>query len=133
MRIKDAAAELGVSPNTLRRWIKGGAPVARHGRRGFGGAVEVDVGAIRAWRNATGGTDALRAFAGRIPELLAQAAEETFLLADGSKRDAASNLAAGWLIGMETLLAALRVEIPDLGEIEATPEGIERLRGIAKK
>src|SRR5690606_32463639 len=79
--IPAAAAQLGVSTPTLKRWLRQGAPVARRGRRGRGCRTLIDPEAIRAWRRAQDADHAqveavLRALAGRIPELLADAAEE---------------------------------------------------------
>ena len=45
-----AAAELDVRPDTLRSWIRAGAPCVRPGRCGPGGAALVDPERLRAWR-----------------------------------------------------------------------------------
>ena len=45
-----AAAELEVAPDTLRNWIRRGAPCVRQGDKGPGRCALVDVGAVRAWR-----------------------------------------------------------------------------------
>ncbi len=48
--LDQAAAELQVSPVTLRRWIRAGCPVARRGRRGRSLSTLVDVAAVRRWK-----------------------------------------------------------------------------------
>lgn len=130
LTLPKAAAALGVSPRTLGRWIDAGAPVARRGRRGRGDATLIDPAAVRAWRRAQGGADALRAFAGRVPELLAIAHVEAYEMAHGPKAAAAANTCATWYLSAMTLLDALRAEVPDIGELQALPVEIERLRKI---
>jgi len=46
-----AAAELEVRPDTLRSWIRDGAPCVRQGGRGPGRAALVDPDLVRAWRD----------------------------------------------------------------------------------
>jgi hypothetical protein len=47
-----AAAALGRSEATLRRWIQRGAPCARPGASGRGKGALVEVADLRAWRRA---------------------------------------------------------------------------------
>lgn len=55
--IEQAAAELGVSVPTLRRWMRQGAPVAARGRRGRGHVALIDPAEVRAWQARRGPTD----------------------------------------------------------------------------
>jgi hypothetical protein len=50
MRASEYAHSRGLSPQTVRRWIRNGAPCARRGRPGPGGETLVDPGALDAWR-----------------------------------------------------------------------------------
>lgn len=133
--IPAAAAALGVSVPTLKRWIGQGAPVARRGRRGRGCRTLLDPEAIRAWRQAQDADHAqveavLRALAGRIPELLADAAAEAFRLAP-DKRGAAWTACAAWQLSLAAVLDHLRECGADISDPDAIPESIERLRKIA--
>lgn len=130
-----AAAALGVSTPTLKRWIARGAPVARRGRRGRGCRTLIDPEAIRAWRQAqdadhTHVDAALRALAGRVPDLLADAVEEAFRLAP-DKRGAAWTAVAAWQLSVAAVFDHLRDCGADVGDPDAVPESIERLRKIA--
>lgn len=129
-----AAAELGITSRTLRRWISEGAPVSRRGQRGRGCVTLVDPAAISAWRSGTRAPDAaLRAFAARIPEILADAAMQTFMAVQGAhKRPSADVLAAAWYLGVTRLLDALRAEGVEVEDpTDATlPEKIGHLRAI---
>lgn len=130
--IAAAAAAAGVSAPTLRRWIAAGAPVARRGRRGRGGAALIDVAAIEAWRGTGASTDALRAFAGEVPQLVADAVDETFReLVGPHKRSSAGPLAACWFQVASALLDRLRRDAPEIPELSAIPERIEQLQLIA--
>ena len=51
MTVIDAAAELEVRPDTLRSWIRDGAPCVREGRKGPGRGALVDPDRVRAWRD----------------------------------------------------------------------------------
>lgn len=130
-----AAAALGVSVPTLKRWIGRGAPVARRGRRGRGCRTLIDPEAIRAWRQAQDADRAqveavLRTLAGRVPELLAEAAAEAFRLAP-DKRGAAWTACAAWQLSVAAVLDDLRACGADISDPDAIPESIERLRKIA--
>lgn len=131
--IHAAAEELGVSVATLRRWMREGCPVASRGRRGRGCRTMINPVAVRAWHRAQGGEDALTSFAGRVPQMLADAVAETFRLATGPyKRQAAGVLAGGWYLSATRLLDALReagAEVPELSEL---PEQVAYLRKIAR-
>lgn len=125
-----AARALGVSERQLRRFLRDGAPVARRGGRGRGRATLIDVEAVRAWRARP--DDRLRQFAGEVPELVAEAAEEAFQLVEGpQKRAAAGILAGAWYVTTTRLLGRLRGDLPDLQDPSAIPPPIERLREIA--
>lgn len=127
--IPEAAQVLGVSDSTLRRWIAAGAPVARRGGRGRGNATLVDPEAVFAWLTECDATEAMRAFAGQVPELVAQAVWEAFRLAEGPhKRGAAELLATVWYLAASAVMEEAGAEAP-----EALPETIERLRKIAGK
>ncbi|TWT21647.1 hypothetical protein [Luteimonas wenzhouensis] len=130
-----AAAALGVSVPTLKRWIGRGAPVARRGRRGRGCRTLIDPEAILAWRAAQDADRAqveaaLRALAGRIPELLADAAAEAFRLAP-DKRGAAWTACAAWQLSLAAVLDDLRACGAEINDPDTIPEPIERLRKIA--
>ena len=132
MPIDQAAAELSVSVPTLRRWLRDGAPVARSGRRGRGCRTLLDVEAVRAWRRAEGGSDALLAFAARVPELLAVAAATAHRNAP-DKRDGAWCLCAAWQLAVGLILDAIRADGAHVPDPESIPEAIERLRKIAAR
>jgi len=126
-----AARELGCSATTLRRWVRAGAPVARRGRRGRGCTTLVDPAAVSAWRKAQAGEEALRRLAGEMPELLADAMEEAFRLVEGpTKRQSAGVIAGCWYMATSTILDRMREEIPDLPEVNSTPDKITKLRSI---
>jgi hypothetical protein len=50
MTLAAAAAELGVRADTVRGWIRNGAPVVRQGDKGPGRGALLDPDAVRAWR-----------------------------------------------------------------------------------
>jgi hypothetical protein len=50
LRVPEAAAALGVRPDTLRSWIRHGAPVVQPGGTGPGEGALVDLEALRRWR-----------------------------------------------------------------------------------
>lgn len=129
--IPAAAAELGVSERELRRWLRAGAPQARRGRRGRGGAALLDVHAVRAWRRQATAQDVLVALAGEIPELVAETCDAVFVNSDGPhKRALAGSLVATWYCVTLSLLDRIRRVCPEVGEIGATPEKIIGLRHI---
>jgi len=133
-RIPSAALELKVSEATLRRWIARGAPVARRGRRGRGGAALIDVGAIEAWRGSSCSTDAVRVFASELPELVADAVDGFFRAISGPhKRELAAALAGTWYVVTTRLLDRLRRDCGDIPEVDSVPQCIERLRQIGHK
>lgn len=127
--IADAALALGVSESTVRRWIAAGAPVARRGGRGRGNATLVDLDAMAAWLTECDAETALVAFAGRVPELVAQAMDEAFRMIEGPhKRALAEPLVVAWYLACAAVMEAAGTDAP-----EALPEVIERLRKIAGK
>jgi|SRR5690606_20728165 len=133
--LPEAARALGVSTPTLKRWIRQGAPVARRGRRGRGCRTLIDPEAIRAWRQAQDADHAqveaaLRALAGCIPQVLADAVEEAFRLAP-DKRGAAWTACAAWQLSVVAVLDHLRACGADISDPDTIPESIERLRKIA--
>lgn len=135
--IGEAARALGVSPSTLHRWITNGAPVARRGRRGRGCRTLIDPEAVRAWRQAQDADHtpieaALRALAGRVPELLADAAATAHRSAP-DKRNSAWALCASWQLAVGMILDDIRASGVDVSDPVAVPEGIERLRKIATR
>jgi hypothetical protein len=128
-----AAAALGVSTPTLRRWLRRGAPVARRGGRGPGRAALVDPGAVRAWRNPrTVGVDA-RVLAAVLPDKLAQVLAEAHREIDGPhKRAAAGVIAGAWYCATVAILDELRLHDPAIPELDVLPDAIQRLRRIAQ-
>jgi len=131
--LTEAAAELGVAPRTLARWLAAGAPAVRRGRRGRGGRALVDVGAVRAWRlscEATAHAD-LEVLAAEVPELVAGAVAEAFRQVDGPHKQAtAGALAATWYVVTVRLLDRLRRDVPHLGDPATVPRQIGHLRAI---
>lgn len=132
--IHAAAQELGVSIPTLRRWMREGCPVARRGHRGRGCATLLDPVAVESWRRAQGGEDALLAFAGAVPELVAEAVTRSFLATDGPHKRAMAGVLAGcWYVTTTAILDRLREHAPDVPEVDHVPESITRLRKIARQ
>ena len=127
-----AAAELGVAPVTLRRWLRAGAPVAKRGGKGRGRATLIDPQAIRAWRDQTSPEAFAMALAGKIPELVAEAVDRSHALVQGpTKRASAGVLAGAWLLVAAGLLDELRLTAPAIPELRIVPEKIDRLRRVA--
>ena len=128
-----AAAELGVSVPTLRRWLRQGAPVAHRGRRGRGGRALVDVRAVRAWLGSSeaGAHRDLEVLAAELPELVAGAVAESFArLENVNKRQVAGVLAGTWLLVVYALLDRIRRDVPGLPDPSVLPEKIVHLRSI---
>lgn len=133
--VATAAAELGVPPGTVRRWVREGAPVAQRGRRGRGQALLVDPEAIRGWRLAGERQQIALELAGQIPEILARAAAESLQLAQGlDKHRLAGILAGAWYLGASAVLDHLRGTCAAVPLAEAIPEPVEitALRKIAR-
>lgn len=133
--IARAAAVLGVSEGTVRRWIAGGAPVARRGGRGRGRVTLLDPAAIEAWRASQGNAGnteaALREFAGRIPELLGEAVYQAFQGAP-DKRNGAWVAVAAWQFAVLGIFDALAEELGELPD-PPVPGNVAQLRQVAKK
>lgn len=131
--VDQAARALGIGTATLRRWIARGAPQARRGRRGRGGAALVSVRAVSAWRGSTAATDTatLTLIAARVPERLAIAIDEAFRLIEGPhKRAAAGALAATWYASTVELLDLLREHGAEADDPHELPPQIAHLRAI---
>lgn len=131
--LPQAAAELRVSPRTLRRWLRQGAPTVARGRRGRGGRALVDPRAIAAWRLSCEAVEHadLEVFAAELPELVADAMLEAFREVDGPhKRAAAGVLAGAWYVVTVRALDRLRRDVPELRDPEVLPAQIGHLRTI---
>lgn len=132
-----AARELGVAPETVRRWVAAGAPAARRGARGRGRRTLVDPAALAAWRRscaAEGSNRELDAhrLAADLPNAIADAVDAAFRLAEGPhKRASAGLLAAAWFLSSTAVLDRLRELEPDVAELAVLPEKIRHLRGIS--
>ena len=132
LALEAAARELGVSPGTLRRWIRRGCPVVCRGRRGRGHQMLIDPGAVQQWRQA-GDRDAMvMELAAQVPETLATAMLQALQQAQGPhKRALAGSLAAAWYLGSCAILDSLRERVPTVPELQTAPEAITRLQKIA--
>jgi len=127
-----AAHELQVSPAKLRRLLAEGAPQARRGRRGRGGAALLDVPAIQAWRGLAHDPGALpRILASELLEILAGAIATAFVETEGSHKQACAGVLAGaWYLCAQAVrdhLAKLDKSIP---EITVVPLQMSHLREI---
>lgn len=129
--VPQAAKALGVHVQTLRRWLREGAPQARRGQRGRGGGALVDPAAVEAWRRQDGLQDALLAIAGDAPEIVATAMHEAHRMIEGpDKARAAGYLAGAWLVTTDAFLDRLRVDCPAVPELQAIPAKVSALRAI---
>jgi hypothetical protein len=131
--LAEAAQVLGVSRATLKRLIAAGAPQARRGRRGRGGAALVIPAHVAAWRGSAAAADTavLTLIAARAPERLAIAIDEAFRLIDGPhKRAAAGALAATWYASTVALLDLLREHGAEADDPHELPPQIAHLRAI---
>lgn len=128
----EAAAALGVTPGTLRRWIDAGAPVARHGTRGRGRCTLIDPDVVRAWQRQQGGDDLVLVLAAELPVAMAAriyAAHRELDTPD--KRRLAEVFAVAWQTCTDAVIDALRTRnaaVPD----PVDPLLIEALRKIAR-
>lgn len=132
VRFHQAARELQISPAKLRRLLAQGAPQARRGRRGRGGAAMLDPGAISAWCGLARDPDGLpRVLASELPEILAAAIWTAFVETEGPhKTPCAGVLADAWYLcatAVRDRLAELDSSIP---EITTVPLQIDHLRDI---
>lgn len=133
LAIPEAAAELGIPPGTLRRWVREGCPVAQRGRRGRGLAVLVSVPDVRAWRAADPCESQLLTLADELPHVLAGAAWQALCQVEGAdKRRVAGLVAAFWFVTTTAALDHLRTKCPEIPELRCVPETIERLQKIAR-
>lgn len=129
-----AAAVLGVSLPTLRRWIDDGAPVVRRGRRGRGKTTLVDPAAVQAWRmpntaSPLHGVGA--AIAGRALEASANATAELHRSLTGPfKVEAAQVSVAVWYVVAVAFLDELRAHDATVEELSVLPHPIARLKLI---
>lgn len=64
--LSEAARALGISPSQLRREIAAGAPVARPGRRGPGGAALVVIADVERWRSRQSNVDTIMRDIGEV-------------------------------------------------------------------
>jgi hypothetical protein len=129
-----AAERLNVGVATVRRMLRAGAPQARRGRRGRGGAALLHVDSIRAWkaaRNGTGdSTAALEAFAAQIPEVVADEMWRVFLLCRDKpldRRTLPGAFAALWYAIAKALRDRIAIEAPTVADITETPAQIDQL------
>jgi len=122
------AAALGISPATLRRWLRQGAPQARKGRRGRGGGAELDPRAIAAWRSSDHATVPACVLAAELPEILADSIWAVFVdVPDADKRRVASALAAAWYAATCAIRDRLATVDPSIPETDVLPEKIDHL------
>lgn len=129
LELGPAAEALGVAPSTLRRWTRQGAPVARRGRRGRGGAARYDVDAIRRWQRLQRSDVAIAAV--DLPRVIADAVCRLYVDLEGPHKRPCAGFAAGvWYAVSVAALDHLRAHAADVGDIEALPENIRRLRAI---
>lgn len=134
--MRDAAAQLGVTPRALRRLIRrDGAPVVRPGRKGAGGATLVDPRAIRAWLDARDLPDerVVREIASALRLLSADALHEAWQASDGiDKRKLAGVLVATYDLHTIRATALLRHYVPTLPDNDTLPEPIRRMALAAR-
>ncbi len=131
--LPDAAHALGVSASTLRRWIAEGAPVARRGRRGRGRSTLVQVAAVTAWR-APGLSPSLAAALARGLERSAVAVADAHRELTGPHKVASAGpMVASWYLTGAALIDALREVDPQLTDISALPEPLERLHKLSTR
>jgi hypothetical protein len=93
--INAAAAELRVQPDTVRVWIRRGAPVVQPGANGPGRGALVDIEKLRRWRARTADDAPLVAF---DADLIARGAMAAYRNRDIglTDRQAAALLAEAW-------------------------------------
>ncbi len=127
--VSEAAATLNVRRGTLRRWLRGGCPVVRRGRRG-GDCTLVDVDAVRCWLAATPAEQQLIALASEIPALVAGAVFDVSRAVEGPhKTSTARVLGVAGLVVIDTLLKRLNRDVPNISaELRDEPYRIARLR-----
>lgn len=131
--VDQAAEALEVPRGTLRRYLREGCPVVSKGRRGRGHAVLVDPDAVREWLGAGERERAFLEMAAAVPDVLAEAANESLRQASGvDKRRLAGILAANWYIGATAILERMRKQCPSVPDVTSIPEEIEALRKIAR-
>lgn len=130
--LHQAAAALDIHPQTLRGWVRDGAPVAQRGGAGRGKAALYDVEAIKAWREPGASPAGLyRVLASELPELIADALYDSFRATAGPhKSDVAGALAGAWYVATLTVLDRLRVDDPSIPELESLPRKVSALREV---
>jgi hypothetical protein len=84
-----------------------------------------------AWRQAGDAERVLRRFASDLPYVLAEAVNEAHTMIQGpDKRRAAGLLCGVWFVASTRVLDRLREDLPGIGELQCTPEAIERLKKL---
>lgn len=130
--LAQAARALNVPTGRLRRWVREGCPVAARGGRGRGNPLLVDPAKVLEWREANDRDQTILEVAAAVPEILAAAAVEGWIRADGfNKRALAGFAAASWYVSTTAVLDNLRQQCPAVPELTQLPAGIERLRKVA--
>lgn len=120
----EIAAQFNVSPRTVLRWIEGGCPTVRRGRKGNGGGFVLDADQVKAWRQSRGAdsTAATLEAASLVPELLADAVEQAARDATGPHKLALHGaLAEAWHRTALRFLEALRQRYPDAADLIRDP------------
>lgn len=141
LTIGQAAVALDLPESTLQFWIsRKGCPVARKGGRGRGRATMIDVAAVRAWMAGrdqpattapTTERDVMRAYAERLPDLLAQAMFAAYCAVESpAKRQLAASVAVAWYRAASQELDRLRDLWPDVPHVTTVPETINKLKLI---
>lgn len=120
LSIDRCAAALEISVAQLRRDLRAGAPQARPGRKGRGGAALLDPLAIAAWRCGSQGVEAfIRGLAAELPGRIATELVAQFRNIDGPhKRATGMEFQQAWGRIRNVILARLREHVPDLPNAE---------------
>jgi hypothetical protein len=93
----------------------------------------VDVEQVRQWQAAQSGKRVVLEIAAQVPEVLAQAAEQSHQQIRGDKALAAEWLAIAWYVNTNMLLEHLRSIEPTVPPLmKPWPPAIERLLKIAR-
>jgi transposase-like protein len=131
--VDQAAAALGITKGTLRRWLRQGCPAVTRGRRGRGQAALVDPEQVMQWREAGERQRIYLELAGAVPVVLAKATCEAVRMTEGiDKRRLAGVQAATWYVATSAVLDHLRESCPSVPEVSEIPDEIQQLRKIAR-